>query len=194
VKRYFSFKLWFNYLGRKLRVIWKKLILFGQAVSIHESSNVALSCRIEPWTGSVVIGARTLLDYGVVIRAYGGNITLGEDCTIGPYSVLYGGGDIEIGEGTRIGPHVSLIAGNHCFDDLDKFIFLQGMTFKGIQIGADVWIGTGVKILDGVSIGSGAVIGAGSVVVHDVGDYEVVGGVPSRLLRMRGIKNTSVVS
>lgn len=37
----------------------------------------------------------------------------------------------------------------------------------------------------GVTIGSGAIVAAGSVVSKDVADYEIVGGVPARKIRLR---------
>lgn len=54
-----------------------------------------------------------------------------------------------------------------------------------VSIGNDVWIGTGAIVLDGVTVGDGAVIAAGAVVTHDVRPYEIVGGVPARLIRKR---------
>ena len=55
-----------------------------------------------------------------------------------------------------------------------------------LTIGHDVWIGDRVTIVGGCrQIGNGAVIGAGAVVTRDVPPYAVVGGVPSRLIRMR---------
>jgi acetyltransferase-like isoleucine patch superfamily enzyme len=53
------------------------------------------------------------------------------------------------------------------------------------KIGNDVWIGASVQILRGVTIGDGAIIAAGAVVTKDVGPYEIVGGVPARLLKKR---------
>jgi UDP-2-acetamido-3-amino-2,3-dideoxy-glucuronate N-acetyltransferase len=44
-------------------------------------------------------------------------------------------------------------------------------------------IGSGAVILAGVTIGEGALVGAGAVVTHDVGDGEIVKGVPARLAR-----------
>ena len=54
-----------------------------------------------------------------------------------------------------------------------------------MTMGNDVWIGKRVLILPDVQIGDGAVIGAGSVVTKNVGDYEIVGGVPTRHIRNR---------
>jgi len=56
---------------------------------------------------------------------------------------------------------------------------------KTVEIGHDVWIGDRVCIRSGVKIGTGAIIGAGAVVVRDVEPYSIVGGVPSKLIRMR---------
>jgi len=49
----------------------------------------------------------------------------------------------------------------------------------------DVWIGDGVKIMTGVTIGNGACIAAGSIVTANVGDYEIVGGIPAKVIKMR---------
>lgn len=49
----------------------------------------------------------------------------------------------------------------------------------------DVWIGDGALITAGVHVGDGAVIGARSVVTRDVEPYEIVAGVPARVIRRR---------
>ena len=54
---------------------------------------------------------------------------------------------------------------------------------KPITIGDDVWIGSHAVILPGVTIGNGAVIAAGSVVVKDVGPFQIVGGIPAKLIK-----------
>ena len=56
---------------------------------------------------------------------------------------------------------------------------------KPIIIGNDVWIGANVIIMPGVKIGDGAVLAAGAVITKDVNPYEIVGGVPARLIRKR---------
>lgn len=56
---------------------------------------------------------------------------------------------------------------------------------KRVTIGNDVLISLNVTILEGVHIGNGAVVGAGAVVTHDVGDYEIWGGVPAKFIRYR---------
>lgn len=59
-------------------------------------------------------------------------------------------------------------------------------TCKGdIVVGNDVWIGEGVMLMSGITIGDGAVIAARSVVTHSVGSYQIVGGVPAKLIKYR---------
>ena len=52
-------------------------------------------------------------------------------------------------------------------------------------IGNDVWIGSNVIIMQGVKIGDGAIIAAGAIVTKDVLPYQIVGGVPAKLIRKR---------
>lgn len=54
-----------------------------------------------------------------------------------------------------------------------------------IFIGNDVWIGEGAMIMSGVKVGDGAIIAARAVVTKDVNPYEVVGGVPAKVIRKR---------
>jgi acetyltransferase-like isoleucine patch superfamily enzyme len=43
-------------------------------------------------------------------------------------------------------------------------------------------IGSNVTIMAGVTIGQQALVGAGAVVTRDVGDFEIVAGVPARVI------------
>lgn len=61
----------------------------------------------------------------------------------------------------------------------------QGEEERPVVVGDDVWIGANVVILPGVEIKRGAVIAAGAVVTKDVGELEIVGGVPARVIGRR---------
>ncbi len=52
----------------------------------------------------------------------------------------------------------------------------------------DVWIGSDVIILHGIRIGNEAVIAVGTIVTKDVLDYDIVGGVPTKLIKYRFYK------
>jgi len=135
--------------------------------------------------GRIFIGNNSVLDNGVILRANGGTILIGENSSVGPYCMIHGGGGIKIGNGVRIGSHAVVVAADHIFDDPTKFIFLQGESMKGISIADDVWIGAGAKILDGVFLAVGTVVAAGAVVTNSTDPYSVVAGVPARRIKFR---------
>jgi len=54
-----------------------------------------------------------------------------------------------------------------------------------VRIGRGCWIGANAVILPGALLGDGVIVGAGAVVTGEYPDACVVGGVPTRALRMR---------
>lgn len=119
-----------------------------------------------------------------------GDITLGDDVTIGVDSVfLSTDARILIGNKVLFGPHVYIISGNHQINQVGKYIAdVQQKTEKcdeDVIIEDDVWIGAGAIILKGVRIARGSVIGAGSVVTRSTVPYSVNAGNPCRMIRMR---------
>ena len=95
-------------------------------------------------------------------------VVIGPDVVIGPLCYLAGGGDYHT-------------------ERLDLPIGQQGIKdLGGIKVEAGAWLGAGVYVLDGVTVGSGAIAAAGAVVASDAPPLAVVGGVPARLIKMRG--------
>lgn len=116
--------------------------------------------------------------------------------------------DAEIGRYTCIGPNAKILTGTHPLSNnvsihpafysvkrqagftyvdkntADDYKCVEGSKYSTF-IGNDVWIGGNALILQGVTIGDGAVVAAGAVVTKDVAPYEIVGGVPARLIRKR---------
>lgn len=134
----------------------------------------------------IEVGDGTIVKSFAMLSAQpGGNIRIGDNCSINPYCVLYGHGGLTIGNNVRIATHTVIIPANHVFSDKNIPIKDQGLTKVGIVIGDDVWVGAGVRILDGCRIGRGAIIGAGAVVTKDVQPYSVVVGVPAKMVAHR---------
>lgn len=124
-------------------------------------------------------------DY-VIIRTYTHPVRIGEYTQINPFTVIYGGSGVFIGNNVMIAPHCMLAAGNHDYKQIDKPIRHAGNLSQGpIIIEDNVWIGAHVTITDGVTIGRDAVVAANSVVTRDVAPYDIVGGVPARVIGNR---------
>lgn len=116
------------------------------------------------------------------------NISIKNGCFLADdVSIIAYGEKITIGENTLIASGSTLISRNHKFNNIDKDIKEQGYQNAPIVIGDDVWIGFNCTILPGVSIGDGAVIAAHSVVTKDVPSHTVVGGVPAKEIKKRGV-------
>ncbi|MEZ8699827.1 bifunctional UDP-N-acetylglucosamine diphosphorylase/glucosamine-1-phosphate N-acetyltransferase GlmU [Vibrio lentus] len=149
---------------------------------------------------NVVIGTGCVLkdceiDDNTVVRPYSviEGATIGEDCTVGPFTRLRPGADMRnnshvgnfvevkntrLGEGSKanhltylgdaeIGQRVNVGAGAiTCnYDGANKF--------KTI-IGDDVFVGSDSQLIAPVTIGNGATVGAGSTVTRDVSENELV--------------------
>jgi acetyltransferase-like isoleucine patch superfamily enzyme len=133
------------------------------------------------FTDRLKMGERSWIAGHALVR---GDITLGDDCTINPYACI--SGRVTCGDGVRIASHASIVGFNHGFDDPTVPIHRQKVTTAGITIGDDVWIGANAVVLDGAVIGSGAVIAAGAVVAGEIPPLAIAGGVPARVIRLRG--------
>lgn len=135
--------------------------------------------------GSIIAGSGLRLSHGAILSPYGGQIVLGENVYVGPFSVLYGHGGLKVGSDVLIAGQCMLIPANHRFDKVNTPIARQGISAYGIVIEDNVWIGSGVRILDGVTIGAGSVVAAGAVVNASIPPLAVAAGVPARVIRYR---------
>ena len=103
-------------------------------------------------------------NYGEIKNSY-----IGPGTKIGHFSYL---GDTTTGKNVNIG--AGTITGNY-----------DGVNKNKTEIADDVFIGSDTMLIAPVKIGKGARPGAGSVVNKDVGEGEVVVGMPARAIRRR---------
>lgn len=117
-------------------------------------------------------GTRVAADVAIGDFSYVNHDSLLENCEVGKYC--------SISSNVNISPYNHNMSGltTHPIGDANR-------VRKRVVIGNDVLISLNAVILEGVHIGDGAIIGAGAVVTHDVGKYEVWGGVPARFIHYR---------
>jgi acetyltransferase-like isoleucine patch superfamily enzyme len=170
-------RVWRGYTRAKLLAL--------QGAKIGRRVAVDADCRIDrPW--GVTIGERSRLERGVWLKL----VSDGARVQIGNFSFVGAGTEFDISNCIVIGHHTVVAPGCFMTDHdhgtaADRRIDEQPSVSAPIRIGSDVWIGARVCILRGVTIGDGVVIGAGAVVKHDVSPYDVVAGVPAKLIRNR---------
>ncbi|MEK7518243.1 MAG: DapH/DapD/GlmU-related protein [Patescibacteria group bacterium] len=112
------------------------------------------------------------------------NIQIGDDSIIGEGAVLDGRDKLLIGDHVDIASEVMIYNSEHDVQSDD----FRAVTAP-VAIEDYVFIGPRAIILPGVKIGKGAVVGAGAVVTKDVGEYEIVGGVPAKKIGEREVKD-----
>ncbi|WP_370293279.1 DapH/DapD/GlmU-related protein [Thalassolituus sp.] len=110
-------------------------------------------------------------------------LQIGRFSTINRKCLLDSRGGLSIGQYVSVSPDVHFITASH---DINSSEFV--LTLGSIEVGDYSWIGSRATILPGVTIGKGAVVAAGAVVTRDVGEFEVVAGIPAKCIGRRNCK------
>lgn len=111
-------------------------------------------------------------------------VEIGQGTIIGQSAFLDGRSKLKIGDYVDMASDVLIYNSEH---DINSEDF--GAIVEPVEIGDYVFIGPRVIILPGVKIGQGAVVAAGAVVTKDVSDFEIVGGVPAKVIGERKLKS-----
>ena len=111
-------------------------------------------------------------------------IEIGEGTIIGDHAFLDGRAPLRIGNNVDIASHVLIYNSEH---DINSEGF--DPVEEPVEIGDYVFIGSRAIVLPGIKIGKGAVVAAGAVVTADVKPFEIVGGVPAKVIGERKNKN-----
>jgi acetyltransferase-like isoleucine patch superfamily enzyme len=175
-------------------------VIFGQDVAIRHGMKIHIGDNVIIDDGAVLdakgrsnegmgIGANTIISRNVVLSCKNGDIAIGESCTVGISTLVHAmeGSNVTIGNNVLIGAFCYFIgSGPYGTDDLSKPFKEQGMFPQGgISVSNNVWFGSHVQILDGVEIGHSSIIGASTVVNKNVSEFDVVAGVPMKVLKNR---------
>ncbi|GAB3336973.1 hypothetical protein GCM10027429_20910 [Marivirga atlantica] len=176
----------FALLGKRVSFFNLSKIHFGKFMKLGDQVYISALAKEGVFIGNNVgIGAHSRVVVSTSLNQLGEFIKIGDNVGIGEFAYLGGAGGLEIGDGCIIGQYLSCHPENHNYQSLEKEIRHQGVSRKGIKIGANCWIGSKVSILDGVSIGEGSIIAAGAVVNKSFPDNSIIGGVPAKLIKSR---------
>jgi acetyltransferase-like isoleucine patch superfamily enzyme len=129
-------------------------------------------CGATIGTGSCIMRGVTILD--IEFLTIGNNTTIGGGCLLDSRGALY------IGNSVTLANNVQLVGGGHNIND-PYFLPIPG----GPSVILDyVWIATSAIVVAGF-IRRGAVVAAGAVVIKEVGECEIVGGNPAKVIGKR---------
>jgi acetyltransferase-like isoleucine patch superfamily enzyme len=109
-----------------------------------------------------------------------GQVAVGSNTWIGPFTILDGSGGLTIGDNCSISAGVQI----YSHDTVEWAVSggAAAYAYAPTRIGNRCYIGPGTVIGKGVTIGDGAVVGANSLVLKDVPSGERVAGSPARPL------------
>ena len=167
--------------GRGTNVLLETELLILHCISnivpFHSLRNIAYRlAKIKLGKGSYIhMGAKFY---------YPKNIKIGQGTIIGDHATLDGRAKLTIGSHVDIASEVMIFNSEHDIES-ESFNAIE----EPVEIGDYVFIGPRAIILAGVKIGEGAVVAAGAVVTKDVEKYEIVGGVPAKVIGERKQKD-----
>ncbi|WP_368861030.1 hypothetical protein [Rhodopirellula halodulae] len=140
--------------------------------------------------GNISVGADCLIGRSVFLSAHrDSEIIIGDGCSMNTGCHIVSVYGITIGAGTRIGEFCSIRDQNHDFTEVDKSVSNQGFVGGKIVIERNCWIGRGVFIGPNIKIGQGAIVGANAVVTKSVAPYDIVAGIPAKVIGNRNLSN-----
>lgn len=109
-----------------------------------------------------------------------GDVKVGKNCWIGPFTILDGSGGLEIGNDCTISAGVHVYSHDNVAQTLDRS---KPIERAPVKIGSNVYLGPHTIVARGVTIGDGVVVGAHSFVRDDVPAGARVAGVPAKPIR-----------
>jgi acetyltransferase-like isoleucine patch superfamily enzyme len=162
-----------------MRRIWLdgRLYLANNIVGYLPSSVVRLALY------RAMLGIKIGRGTNIFMRAWfdcPGGVEIGENTIVNQRCRLDGRGGLSIGNNVSIAADVNMITASHDMQSKD----CKG-TNAAITVHDYVFIGTRAMILPGVTLGNGSVVGAGAVVTKNVAPYDIVAGVPARVIGHR---------
>jgi acetyltransferase-like isoleucine patch superfamily enzyme len=167
--------LWFKM--RNPHIVTEGFVFLGPKVEVYARRGY----------GRLTLGRWVWIGEGNAIRCHEGNLRIGDKVVFGGANTINCYLDIEIGANCLFADWVYVCDFDHRYDDLGMPIRKQGIVKSPVRIGANCWVGEKSTILRGVTVGDGCVIASHALVNRDVPNNSVVGGIPARVLKTRGV-------
>ncbi len=145
---------------------WKRALPFGDYV-------------VDRWEKAKLLGfgeGSSIYDSSLVL----GDVSVGRNTWIGPFTVLDGSGGLEIGDFCSISAGVQIYT-----HDSVKWALTSGTAgfeTSPTRIGSNCYLGPNTVVARGVTIGDRCVIGANSLVLHDIPPGSKAYGTPCRVV------------
>lgn len=161
------FKRFFLYKRRKIKAKYRRVLPLNELFS-------------DRWEKAKFLGFgdnTSIYDSSLVI----GDVKVGKNTWIGPFTILDGSGGLKIGNNCSISAGVQIYS-----HDSVKWAISGGKDSyenKSTNIGDNCYIGPNVVIVKGIALGDGCIVGANSLVNKSFPANSKIAGNPARLLK-----------
>jgi len=119
------------------------------------------------------------LEWAEMLRERGDFHAIGEHCSIDPHALIEDRSHIRLGSNVRLAK-CAIFGHDGAVNMINRAYGLRLDSVGKVEIRDNVYVGYGAIILPGVTIGPNAIVSVGSVVRVDVGEGDVVAGVPAK--------------
>lgn len=120
-----------------------------------------------------------------------GEVKVGKNCFIGPYTILDGSAGLEIGDNTSIAAGVHIYSHDSISRALSGRKFQQ--SFGEVKIGNNCFIGPSAVITKGVQVGDHCFLGSNSVLTFNLESYQAASGNPCEVIGIIKIDDNGVI-
>lgn len=170
ILRYLYYKIMLKNMGKNVLIDVGVFLNGAKNISIGDYSWIDASCRIEAILGEVKIGKRVHIAPYAIIAARE-PVVIKDYAAVGAGAKIYANSERPFGGKRMSGPMIPEV--------------YKAFYSKKIVLEKDSCVGTGAVLLPGAYIGEGAVVGANTVIKNKIKPYNIVAGLPPRIIGKR---------
>ena len=140
--------------------------------------------------GWISLGDHSRVDAFCILSAGPAGLRVGRNVHISAYSAILGRETVVIGDFATISVRCTIFSSNDDYSGATMGNATVPAPYRGavdapVRVQAHAMIGVGSILLPGVTVGESACVGAASLVKVDVAPFDVVAGVPARVIGHR---------
>ncbi|MEK7533760.1 MAG: acyltransferase [Patescibacteria group bacterium] len=168
--RYLYYKTMLKRMGKNVLIDVGVFLNGTKNISIDDYTWIDMGCRIEAMLGEIQIGKRVHIAPYAIIAARE-KVIIHDYVGIGASAKIYANSERPYGGKRMSGPMIP--------EEYKAFYS------KEIVLEKDSCVGTGAVLLPGAYIGEGAIVGANTVIKNKIEPYNIVAGLPPRIIGKR---------
>jgi acetyltransferase-like isoleucine patch superfamily enzyme len=147
----------------------------------------------------ISIGDHCRIDAFCIISAGAAGIKVGRNVHLSAYSAVLGQEFVDIGDFATVSARCIIFSSNDDYSGAAMANATLPERYRNVVaapviVQAHALIGAGCILLPGVTVGESACVGAASLVKADVAPFEVVAGVPARVIGRRSAEHRALAA